>query len=113
MYAEYSGLVLTSKGYMDSSVFTKLLEEIKTLLDDEVSKEHALFTLGKTFLESKKRNESHLENIKKMLGDDWNAVRFRNLVRLGADIENSGLGSLSRATLVGAFLYQKEKLLGG
>ena len=113
MYAEYSGLVLTKQGYMDSSVFTKLLEEIKTLLDEDVSTEHALFTLGKTFLESKSKNERHLINIKMILGDDWNAVRFRNLVRLGADIENSGLGTLSRATLVGAFLYQKEKLLGG
>lgn len=113
MYAEFSGLVLTETGYMDSSSFNEVLEKIKTLLDEEVNKEHQLYVIGKSFLESKKRNDAHLANIKKMLGNDWNALRFRNLVRLGADIENAGLGTLSRATLIGSFLYQKELLLGG
>lgn len=112
MYAEYSGLVISEAGYMKSSTFNNLLEDIKTLLDENVNMEHHLYAIGKSFLDSKNKNEVHLTNIKEILGNDWNALRFRNLVRLGADIENAGLGSLSRATLVGAFLYQKEKLLG-
>jgi hypothetical protein len=113
MYAEYSGLVISEQGYMESSVFNIFLEDIKKFLDEEVSREHQVYAIGKSFLDLNKKKEDHLAQIKKILGDDWKALRFRNLVRLGADIENAGLGTLSRATLIGSLLYQKEKLLGG
>ena len=112
MYAEYSGLVINEMGYMESSVFNAVLEDVKNLLDEDVHREHKLYSLGKSFFELNKKKEDHLDNIKKILGDDWKALRFRNLVRLGADIENAGLGGLSRATLIGSLLYQKEKLQG-
>jgi hypothetical protein len=51
-----------------------------------------------------------LQHIKIIAGDNWKSVRFKHLVRLGADIENAGLDTLPRATLVGALLYQKEKI---
>lgn len=113
MYAEYSGLVITETGYMDSSLFKQILEDVKTFLDGEANREHQLYTLGKSFLDSKKEKEKHLAHIKKIFGEEWSALRFRHLVRLGADIENAGLSTLARATLIGSFLYQKEKLLGG
>lgn len=113
MYAEYSGLVISEAGYMDSSSFKILLEAVKLFLDEEVSREHQIYAIGKSFLDLNKKKEDHLASMKKILGDNWKTLRFRNLVRLGADIENAGLGTLSRATLVGSLLYQKEKLLGG
>jgi hypothetical protein len=113
MYAEYSGLVISETGYMESIVFNQLLDDIKIFIDEDVNREHQIYAIGKSFLEQNKKKEEHLEQLKKMLGEDWKALRFRNLVRLGADIENSGLGTLSRATLIGALLYQKEKLLRG
>lgn len=113
MYAEYSGLVINEKGYMESSVFNQLLDDVKLFIDKEVNREHQIYAIGKSFLERKDKNEDYLEQLKLTLGDDWKTIRFRNLVRLGADIENAGLGTLSRATLIGALLYQKEKLQRG
>lgn len=113
MYAEYSGLVFNENGYMDSPVFNKLLDDVKEFIDREVNREHQIYAIGKSFLEQNLKKEQHVEQLKKILGDDWKALRFRNLVRLGADIDNAGLGTLSRATLIGALLYQKEKLLRG
>lgn len=110
MYAECSGLVYCAKGYMDSARFIILLNKIKDFLDEDINHEHHLFVLGKSFLNSKNKNAS-VHDIKNSLGDDWRAIRFSNLVRLGADIENAGLGTLSRATLVGSFLYQQHKLM--
>lgn len=109
MYAEYSGLVFNEKGYMDSLVFLKILEEAKRFLDEKTDREQQLHAIGTYFLEHYKKEQSHLVSIKNSLGEDWKTLRFRNLVRLGADIESSGLGSLSRATLMGVLLYQKEK----
>ena len=113
MYAEYSGLVINETGYMESSLFNQLLNEIKIFIDEDVNREHQIYAIGKSFLEQKNKKEEYLEQIKSLLGNDWKALRFRNLVRLGADIENAGLGTLSRATLLGALLYQKEKLRRG
>jgi hypothetical protein len=112
MYAEFSGLVFSETGYMDSALFCSILEQAKEFLDGQVNREHKLYSLGKSFLEINKNKETHLALVKKILGDDWKSLRFRNLVRLGADIENSGLGTLSRPTLIGSLLYQKEKILG-
>ena len=111
LYAEYSGLVLNETGYMESSVFTLLLNDVKQFMDENISSEHQIYAVGKSFLELNKGKKEYLDELKTILGNEWKASRFRNLVRLGADIENSGLGSLSRATLIGALLYQKEKLL--
>ncbi|MBA2710466.1 MAG: hypothetical protein H0U57_07745 [Tatlockia sp.] len=113
LYAEYSGLVFNEKGYMDSPSFNKLLEDLKLFIDLDISREHQIYAIGKSYLERNKKREQHLYYLKTILGDDWKAVRFRNLVRLGADIDNAGLGTLSRATLIGALLVQKEKLLRG
>lgn len=57
-----------------------------------------------------KNDNSTLVLIKNVLGEQWESIRFQNLVRLGADIENANLASLPRATLVGGLLYQKEKM---
>lgn len=113
MYAEYSGLVINENGYMDSSSFNLLLDDVKKFMDNEVNREHQIYAIGKSFLERTNKNEEYIGQLKSILGNDWKNIRFRNLVRLGADIENAGLGTLSRATLIGALLYQKEKLLRG
>lgn len=113
MYAEYSGLVINETGYMESPFFNQLLDDVKTFIDEDVTREHQIYAVGKSFLQLNKNKEEYLEQIKKILGEEWKALRFRNLVRLGADIENAGLGTLSRATLIGALLYQKEKLQRG
>ncbi|MBA2649171.1 MAG: conjugal transfer protein TraD [Legionella sp.] len=93
---------------MESSVFVKLLDEVKAFLDEDVDREYQIYAIGKSFLELKKNKEEFLETLKKILGADWKNLRFRNLVRLGADIENAGLSTLSRATLVGALLYYQR-----
>ncbi len=111
MYAEYSGLVFNENGYMDSPVFNKLLEDMKEFIDREITREHQIYAIGKSYLQQNLKKTDHVEQLKIILGEDWRALRFRNLVRLGADIDNAGLGTLSRATLIGALLYQKEKLL--
>ena len=113
MYAEYSRLVINENGYMESSLFNQLLDDVKIFIDNDVSREHQLYAIGKDFLERKNKSKEYLEQLKLTLGEDWNTIRFRHCVRLGADIENAGLGTLSRATLIGALLYQKEKLLRG
>lgn len=113
MYAEYSGLVINKQGYMESSLFNQLLDDLKIFLDADVNREHQFYTIGKSFLENNKNNKEYIDQLKLILGDDWKAIRFRNCVRLGADIDNAGLGILSRPTLIGALLYQKEKLLRG
>jgi len=109
LYAEYSGLVLTDNGYIDSVLFIDMLNAAKQYIDDEPDNEHALYTLGKAFL-ARKKNDAYLDAIKDKLGSDWKALRFQHLVRLGADIHKVGLSSLTRATLVGVLLFQKEKL---
>lgn len=80
-------------------------------MDDEVDREHALYAIGKSFIELQKNKNDNLVVIQNKLGENWKALRFQNLVRLGSDIENTGLAALSRATLVGALLYQKEKMI--
>lgn len=113
MYAEYSGLVFDEQGYMDSHSFNKILNEIIEFLDKMITREHQIYAIGISFLKHNVKKIQHAEQLKKILGSDWKALRFRNLVRLGADIENAGLGTLSRATLIGALLYYKEKFLCG
>lgn len=113
MYAEYSGLVVSENGYMDSLTFIQLLDEITLYLNNETDREHDLYSIGKNFLALRLNDNNHLAPIKIFYGDNWEATRFQNLVRLGADIANAGLGSLPRPTLVGALLYQKEKLIRG
>jgi hypothetical protein len=71
--------------------------------------EHHFYSIGKWFLDLDRRDKSTLSLIKNKAVDNWESVRFQNLVRLGADIENANLSSIPRATLVGALLYQKEK----
>lgn len=110
MYAEYSGLVVLENGYMDSVTFIYLLNQITEYLDSEIAIEHHLYTIGKKFLALQLNDKQHLDIIQKIYGVDWKTSRFHNLVRLGADIDNACLGSLPRPTLVGAFLYLKEKL---
>ena len=63
------------------------------------------------FLDSTKKEPQHVERLNILLGDTWKTIRFRNLVRLGADIENAGLASLAKPTLIGALLFLKEKQL--
>lgn len=94
---------------MDSPAFLIALKDMKLFLDGQTQREQQLHTIGTFFLEHYKKENDHLTKVKNSLGEDWKALRFRHLVRLGADIESSGLGSLSRATLMGALLYQKEK----
>ena len=78
-------------------------------LNDDVDMEHHFYSIGKWFLELNKSNENELMLIENRLGENWESIRFQNLVRLGADIKNANLESIPRATLVGALLYQKEK----
>ncbi|HAU0369105.1 TPA: conjugal transfer protein TraD [Legionella pneumophila] len=113
MYAEYTGLVFGKNGYMDSDLFIVLLDGLKKFIDEDVNREHHLYSIGKSYLQRKNKNGEYLSQLKSILGHDWKNIRFRNLVRLGADLENAGLGTLSRATLIGALLYQKEKLQRG
>lgn len=113
LYAEYTGLALNENGYIDSAPFNALLEEIKVRLDEKADNEHRLYEMGKAFLDLKKNDKDRLTEISNLLGENWKALRFQNLVRLGADIENAGLSFLSRPTLVGALLTQKEKMNEG
>lgn len=78
-------------------------------LDDYLEMENHFYLIGKSFLELNKNSSVSLIAIKNKFGDTWEAMRFQNLVRLGADIRNANLESIPRATLVGALLYQKEK----
>lgn len=113
MYAEYSGLVIHENGYIDSITFINFLNRIIEHLDTEPAIEHLLYTVGKNFLASRLNDNAHIHTIQKSYGSNWKVLRFQNLVRLGADINNAGLDSLPRPTLVGAFLYQKEGLRQG
>ncbi|MDQ5930282.1 MAG: hypothetical protein QG594_2069 [Bacteroidota bacterium] len=113
LYAEYTGLALNENGYIDSASFNDLLDEIKIILGEKSDNEHQLYEIGKAFLDLKKNDKDRLTKISDFLGENWKTLRFQNLVRLGADIENAGLASLSRATLVGALLTQKEKMNEG
>lgn len=81
---------------------------MKQHLDSEAEIESNLYSIGEWFIKLNKNNDKNLDHIKKIAGDDWKNFRFKNVVRLGADIENAGLSTLPRATLVGALLYQKE-----
>lgn len=109
MYAEYTGIVISEEGYISSDAFNQILTDIKAHLNSDDNTEHKLYSIGEWFLKLHKNDETNLQYIKKMAGDNWKSVRFKNVVRLGADIEKSGLDTLPRATLVGALLYQKEK----
>lgn len=80
-------------------------------MDEDLSREQQFYVIGKSFLSLQNQNEEKLIFIKTLLGEDWKKIRFRNLVRLGADIENAGLGDLSRAVLVGSMVYKNKKLL--
>lgn len=110
LYAEYTGIIINKNAYIDSDVFNKILEDVNTLLNNDLDMEHHFYSIGKWFLEINKNDEGTLMLIKKMFGENWESMRFQNLVRLGADIENAGLASIPRATLVGALLYKKEKM---
>ena len=110
LYAEYTGIIINDNGYIDSGDFNAILEDVNKCLNDDLDMERHFYSIGQWFLELNKNDESTLILIKKMLGEHWEAMRFQNLVRLGADIENASLSSIPRATLVGAFLYQKEKM---
>lgn len=110
LYAEYTGIVIDKNGYIDSYQFNKILDDVNKCLNDDSDIEHHFYSIGKWFLDLNKNDDGSLILIKKMLGEKWESVRFQNLVRLGADIENANLASISRATLVGALLYQKEKM---
>ena len=113
LYAAYSGIVINNEGYINSVLFSKILDDVKEHLDSDLDIEHQLYLIGERFLKLNKNDGSNLESIKKIAGEDWKTVRFQNVVRLGADIENAGLETLPRATLVGALLYQKEKRKSG
>ena len=112
MYAEHSGLVLSSVGYMPSSLFIKHLNTIKAFMDEDVFLEPQLYALGRAFLSQPRENQKNTIALKCVLGDAWKKQRFMHLVRLGADIENAGLDTLARPVLVGALLYQNAKLPG-
>ena len=112
MYAEHSGLVLSQEGYMPSPLFIEQLDTIKAFMDEDVSLEPQLYALGRAFFSQPTNNEKNMPFLKGLFGEAWKKQRFMHLVRLGADIENSGLGTLPRPVLVGALLYQNAKLLG-
>jgi hypothetical protein len=101
---------VNNNGYIHSDLFKEILNDVNKSLNEELDMEHHFYLLGKSFLELNKNNNSTLDFIKNKFGDNWESVRFNNIVRIGADIENTGLASIPRATLVGALLYQKEKL---
>lgn len=110
LYAEYTGIIINDNGYIDSDEFNAILEDVNKCFNDDLDMEHHFYSIGKWFLELNRNDESTLFLIKKILGEHWESIRFQSLVRLGADIENANLASISRATLVGALLYQKEKM---
>ena len=109
LYAEYTGIVVKGHEYIDSNEFNEILNNVNNSFDDYVDIEQQFYLDGKLFLEENKSNLDMISSSKEALGNNWKSVRFQNLVRLGADIENAGLSSAPRATLVGALLYQKEK----
>jgi hypothetical protein len=108
LYAERTGVVFDESGYISSDKFKLLLDSVVALIDTP-GQEHALYCRGREFLENHKKEASHRYPTSLKEGDAGMAktLRFHELVRFGADIINAGLSSLPKATLVGAFLYNK------
>ncbi len=100
------------KTYVDSPTALSICQAILNQINQNDGTEHAFFRTGemafdsKTFMES----TSAIELTQSVFGHDWKATRYHNLVRLGGDIERSGLADYPKATILGGLLhYAKDK----
>ena len=75
------------------------LEQKEGLEHEAYRKGEAAFH-SKTFME----NPAPLSKLPALFGANWKQVRYHNLIRLGGDIERSGLSDYPKATLLGSLL---------
>ncbi len=98
-------------GYISSDKAQLICYDIMSLIELNTS-EHKYYAIGSDYFakpESEK-DEIKLDLLNKTLGDQWQKIRFHNLVRLGGDIQATGLGEYHKATIMGAFLtYSKNQ----
>lgn len=82
-----------------------------TLIEHEAD-EHKYYKMGSHFFSKPESeiNYTKYQMLQKVLGDNWQKIRFHNLVRLGGDIHLTGLDEYHKATIMGAFLaYSKSQ----
>lgn len=105
LYAEQSGIAFKKNDYIEENDLLDIVKIVRNLVDDP-TKEHLLYTLGITLLKQKPLHMgSHLMKSLFTNEHDFQKYRFHRLVKIGAVIENHGLTTLNKATMIGAFTY--------
>lgn len=88
-----------------------ICQSILADMQSTIEAEHTFYRLGEAAFNSKlfMEDESFTVKLSAFFGEKWKQIRYRNLVRLGADIENSGLAEYSKATILGGLLYYTKQ----